>query len=100
MDTQHDEAKPQDGGPPPPSTDPADNGALMTGWLTRAEVAAQLGVNTDTLQRWDNLRIGPPTVRLGRKVYYRAEAFRAWLISRERGAPEGAGASRRVRGRR
>jgi DNA-binding transcriptional MerR regulator len=72
----------------------------MTGWMTRAEVAEAIGVTPATLQRWDHQRIGPPTLRLGRQVYYRAEAFRAWLVARETGAPEAAGASRRVRGRR
>ena len=57
----------------------------MGGWLSRAQVAAEIGVSVDTLQRWETRRIGPPCVRIGRKVLYRAEAFREWLISRERG---------------
>jgi predicted DNA-binding transcriptional regulator AlpA len=59
-------------------------GALLKGWLTRDEVAAQIGVSIDTLQRWQSIRVGPPTVRLGRRVLYRADAFREWLVSRER----------------
>lgn len=58
---------------------------LLGGWLTRVQVAEQVGVSVDTLQRWETRRIGPPCVRIGRKVLYRAEAFREWLISRERG---------------
>lgn len=58
---------------------------LLAGWLTRGEVAAAVGVTTDTLQRWQSRRIGPPQVRFGRKVFYRADAFREWMISRERG---------------
>lgn len=73
---------------PPRSGDHGDNAILLTGWMTRAEVAAELNVSADTLQRWENQRIGPPTMRLGRRVYYRAEAFREWLLSRERKAPE------------
>jgi hypothetical protein len=60
--------------------------ALLTGWLTRAEVASEIGVSADTLARWETRRIGPPCVRMGRKVLYRADAFREWLVSRERGA--------------
>jgi hypothetical protein len=60
-------------------------GSLLGGWLTRAQVATEISVSVDTLQRWETRRIGPPCVRVGRKVLYRAEAFREWLISRERG---------------
>jgi len=58
---------------------------LLDGWLSRPQVAAEVGVSVDTLQRWETRRIGPPCVRIGRKVLYRADAFREWLISRERG---------------
>jgi hypothetical protein len=72
-------------------------GPLLGGWLTRAQVATEIGVSVDTLQRWETRRIGPPCVRIGRKVLYCAEAFRDWLISRERGplagkAPRAGGA--------
>ena len=73
---------------PAPGQDLGDSPILLSGWMTRAEVAAELKLSTDTLQRWENQRIGPPTMRLGRRVYYRAEAFREWLVSRERKAPE------------
>lgn len=56
---------------------------LLEGWLSRAEIAAELGVSTDTLARWKTHRIGPPCVRVGRKVLYRAESFRDWLVNRE-----------------
>jgi hypothetical protein len=64
----------------------AKSAPLLGGWLTRAQVAAEIGVSVDTLARWGTRRIGPPCVRIGRKVLYRAEAFREWLVSRERGA--------------
>lgn len=72
--------------PPGPAAgqDHGDEPILLTGWMTRAEVAADLKISIDTLQRWENQRIGPPTMRLGRKVYYRADAFREWLIAREK----------------
>lgn len=57
---------------------------LLDGWLTRAEVAAEIGVSVDTLARWETRRIGPPSVRVGRKVLYRAQAFREWLVANER----------------
>jgi hypothetical protein len=64
---------------------------LLDGWLTRAAVATEIGVSADTLARWETRRIGPPCIRIGRKVLYRAEAFRDWLISRERGPVKRAG---------
>lgn len=79
MDVKHDEAP-----GPAPSPDHGNDAILLTGWMTRAEVAADLKISIDTLQRWENQRIGPPTMRLGRKVYYRADALREWLIAREK----------------
>ena len=64
--------------------DPVSAPALLDGWLTRARVAEEIGVSVDTLQRWETARTGPPCVRIGRKVLYRADAFREWLIRRER----------------
>jgi predicted DNA-binding transcriptional regulator AlpA len=63
----------------------AGTALLLTGWLSRAQVASEIGVSVDTLARWETRRIGPPSVRIGRKVLYRAEAFREWLVSRECG---------------
>ncbi len=59
--------------------------ALMQGWMGRREIAEALGISATTLQRWQTRRIGPPCVRIGRRVFYRADAFREWMISRERG---------------
>jgi hypothetical protein len=75
------------------NTTPGEAGPLLGGWLTRAQVAEEISVSVDTLQRWETRRIGPPCVRIGRKVLYRADAFREWLIARERG-PAAAKAAR------
>jgi len=63
---------------------PSGGRPLLDGWLTRAEVAAEIGVSVDTLARWETRRIGPPSVRIGRRVLYRAQAFREWLVANER----------------
>ena len=60
-------------------TDPA----LLDGWIDRAELARQLALSVDTLQRWETRRVGPPCVRVGRKVLYRKEAVRDWLKEQE-----------------
>jgi len=56
---------------------------LLIGWLNRSELAEELGLSIDTLQRWETRRFGPPCVRVGRKVLYRMEAVRDWLREQE-----------------
>jgi hypothetical protein len=62
---------------------PPENAAVLDGWLTRPELAAEIRISEDTLARWETRRIGPPCVRIGRKVYYRKEAVREWLRDQE-----------------
>ena len=70
---------------------------LLTGWLNRSDLARELTLSVDTLQRWESRRVGPPCVRVGRKVLYRMEAVREWLRDQEaRKQP----ANRAVAGRR
>lgn len=70
---------------------------LLTGWLNRSDLARELTLSVDTLQRWETRRMGPPCVRVGRKVLYRMEAVRDWLRDQE---ARKAGANRAVAGRR
>ena len=70
---------------------------LLTGWLNRTDLARELTLSVDTLQRWETRRMGPPCVRVGRKVLYRMEAVRDWLREQE---ARKQGASRVVAGRR
>lgn len=55
--------------------------------LTEADYAAERGVSLRTVQRERALRIGPPFIKLGRKVFYRREAVAAWLLSKEQAQP-------------
>ena len=52
---------------PPPSDN--DGGGLL--------------LSEDTLSRWETRRIGPPCVRVGRRVLYRRGAVQEWLRSQE-----------------
>lgn len=62
----------------------AENAApVLEGWISRKEMAGEIGVSVDTLARWETQRRGPPCVRIGRGVYYRIEAFREWLRQQE-----------------
>lgn len=64
------------------------NTSLLDGWMSRAELAAELGVCVDTLMRWDRRRYGPKCVKAGRKALYKRSTVLAWLEAQESAAPE------------
>ncbi|MGB3537894.1 MAG: helix-turn-helix domain-containing protein [Mesorhizobium sp.] len=64
---------------------------LLDEWMSRAELAGELGISEDTLSRWETRRIGPPCVRVGRKVLYRRGAVQDWLKAQEDRAAKGRG---------
>jgi hypothetical protein len=78
-------------------TAPEVESSLLIGWLNRTDLARELTLSVDTLQRWETRRMGPPCVRVGRKVLYRMEAVREWLREQE---ARKAGVGRAVAGRR
>ncbi len=57
---------------------------ILSEWITRAELARELNVTQDTLARWAAAGIGPPLVKVGRRVLYRRSAVREWLEKLER----------------
>lgn len=61
---------------------------LLSDWMGRNELAEVLGVSAETLRRWQSQRIGPPFAKLGRRVLYRRETVRQWMVSRELGRAE------------
>jgi len=79
-----------------PAAPEVDSG-LLIGWLNRTDLARELTLSVDTLQRWETRRMGPPCVRVGRKVLDRMEAVRDWLREQE---ARKAGVSRAVAARR
>ena len=70
------------------------SGGLLGGWISRLELALELGLTVDTLRRWEAQRFGPPCVRAGRKVYYRRDAVHDWLQLQEVPSPRRAGGRR------
>lgn len=66
------------------SHDDADSAPVLLGWLSRKELAGQLGLSEGTLARWGSLGIGPIFVRVGFRVFYRRESVRDWLVELER----------------
>jgi hypothetical protein len=52
-------------------------------YYSEAALAAELCCHKRTLKRWRDLRQGPAHTTIGRAIFYRREAVRDWLISRE-----------------
>lgn len=75
---------------------PAD---FLDGFISEEEYAARRGVSLRTCQRDRQLRQSPPFVVIGRRVYYRIEAVRDWLLAREQEASCKPSAPRAGRGR-
>jgi predicted DNA-binding transcriptional regulator AlpA len=68
--------------------DPKDKPrTLLVGWISRLDLALELGLSLDTLRQWDSQSMSPPSVRAGRKVYYRRAAVEEWLEEQEQNAP-------------
>ena len=57
---------------------------ILDGFITREQLAVELGKSTRTIDRWEVRRIGPPRVIVGRTILYRVESVRSWLQSCER----------------
>jgi excisionase family DNA binding protein len=56
---------------------------ILAEFMTTEELAAALGRNKRTLDRWDALGIGPPRTRVGRTVLYRRSSVDKWLAAQE-----------------
>jgi predicted DNA-binding transcriptional regulator AlpA len=68
---------------------------LLADWISREQLAGELGLTRDTLARWEARQLGPPCTRIGRKVYYRRTSVEAWINAQEQSRP----AARTRRGR-
>ena len=67
---------------------------LMAGWISRLDLALELGLSVATLRRWDERRIGPACVRAGRTTFYRRAVVMDWLEKQESAKPVRARARR------
>jgi len=56
---------------------------LLSEFLTKEELAAELRRNVRTLDRWAVLGIGPPRTCIGRSVLYRRASVQKWLAEQE-----------------
>ena len=64
-----------------PGLKPGDT--FLADLVEEAEYARIRRVSVRTCQRDRHLRTSPPYIKLGRRVFYRAAAIQAWLISNE-----------------
>ena len=67
-----------------PNEAPQPMETVLSGWLTRAELAAQLKLAVATLARWASAGTGPRFIRIGSRTYYREESVREWLDTLEK----------------
>ena len=56
---------------------------ILSEFLTKEELAAELRRNPRTLDRWDVLGVGPPRTHVGRQVLYRRASVERWLAAQE-----------------
>ena len=57
---------------------------ILKSFFSKEELAAELGRNPRTLDRWNVLGLGPPRTHIGRKVLYRRASVQKWLAAQER----------------
>ena len=57
--------------------------SVLSGYLTKAQLAEQLGRSVRTLDRMALSGDGPPRTKIGRTTLYRREAVLDWLRSQE-----------------
>jgi Helix-turn-helix domain len=55
--------------------------SLLAGWISRQDLARELGLSIDTLGRWQRKRKGPACIKAGRKVFYRRSVVESWLLA-------------------
>ena len=68
--------------------------ALLAGWISRPDLARELGLCVDTLGRWQRQRTGPACIKAGRRVFYRRSVVENWLLAQETSRPRKAGGRR------
>ena len=73
--------------------------ALLEGYFPKTETAHQLNTTTRTLDRMHQQRVGPPRIKIGKRVFYRADAVREWLLASEKKPVRSASAAQLPRSR-
>ena len=61
---------------------------LLDSYLTKRDLAQQIGKTERTLDRWASLRIGPPRTLIGKSVFYQVDDVKAWLKAQREDTPQ------------
>jgi hypothetical protein len=67
---------------------------FLRGFISERDYASRRGVTMRTCQRDRQLRKAPPYIKLGRRIFYRIDALREWMVKNERIADQTPDASR------
>lgn len=60
-----------------------ETGNILSEYLTKTELAAQLHRSIRSVDRWALTGDGPPCIRIGRRTLYRRAAVLEWLRALE-----------------
>jgi hypothetical protein len=56
---------------------------LLSEFLTKEELAAELRRDVRTVDRWHVLGLGPPRTCFGRSIFYKRSSVQKWLADQE-----------------
>jgi predicted DNA-binding transcriptional regulator AlpA len=65
----------------------ADQGSVLSDYLTKKQLAAELGRSIRTIDRWLLQGDGPPPTTLGMEQLFRRDGVREWLLAKEQKRP-------------
>ena len=54
---------------------------LLSDYLSKADLAAELGITVRTITRWRMMRTAPPAVKFAGRVMFKRSDVMAWLES-------------------
>jgi excisionase family DNA binding protein len=64
----------------------ASSGTVLDDYLTREQLAEELGITTRTLGLWKARGEAPPATRVGARVYFHKDDVSAWLRKQRKAA--------------
>jgi DNA-binding transcriptional MerR regulator len=56
---------------------------VLSDFLGIYETAAEFHVSRRTVSRWVTLKIGPPSLKIGNRRYFRRDSIIKWLAKKE-----------------
>ena len=70
--------------------DQSNGRRILDGYLSEAELAAEINRSVVLLRLWRRKGTGPAFVRVGKTPYYKIESVRRWIDAQERKQPKAA----------